>query len=82
VVILSPTPQSHWIGREQIDEAILDANLLGAGFGDPASWRPWLSILKAAYGLPLTEDERVFFAAVSGARVAPQAPVSELWAIS
>jgi hypothetical protein len=65
----------------RIDEAILDANLLGAGLGDPATWKPWLSILKAAFGLPLTEDEQVFYEAVSGARVAPQTPVSELWAI-
>jgi Terminase large subunit, T4likevirus-type, N-terminal len=65
----------------QIDQAILDQNLLGAGLGDPASWRGWLSILKAAFGLRLTEGEQAFFASVAGARVAPQAPVSELWCV-
>jgi hypothetical protein len=63
----------------RIDEAILDQNLLGAGLGDPATWEPWLAILKAAFGLPLTASEQAFFKAVSGARVAPKTPVSELW---
>jgi hypothetical protein len=65
----------------RIDQAILDPQLLGAGLGDPETWRAWLSILKATFGLPLSEDEQAFFKVVSGARVAPVAPVSELWAI-
>lgn len=36
--------------------------------------------MKAAYGLPLTQDEQAFFKSVSGAREPPTAPVSELWA--
>lgn len=66
----------------RIDEALEDPNLLGAGLGaeGTGTWLPWLSILKASYGLPLSEDEQVFFASVSGARAAPQTPVSELWA--
>jgi hypothetical protein len=65
----------------QIDAAFLDGNLLGAGLGDPATWRPRLSILKAAYGLLLSESEQAFFASVSGSRVAPKAPISELWCV-
>jgi phage terminase large subunit-like protein len=66
---------------KQIDAAFLDPNLLGAGLGDPATWQPWLAILKAAFGLPLSASEQAFFASVSGARAAPQTPVSELWCI-
>ena len=65
----------------RIDEAFLDSNLLGAGLDDVSTWKPWLSVLKATYGLRLTEDEQGFFASVSGAREAPTAPVSELWAV-
>jgi hypothetical protein len=65
----------------QIDQALRDPALLGAGLGDVGTWAPWLAILKAAYGLRLTEDELSFYKSVSGARVAPVAPVSELWPI-
>jgi hypothetical protein len=41
----------------RIDAAILDQNLLGAGLVVPETWRPWLSILKATFGLALSADE-------------------------
>jgi hypothetical protein len=60
--------------------AIEDPNLLGNGFAGP-SWNRWRSILKAAWGEPLTATERAMFAAVSGNREAPTRPVKELWCI-
>jgi hypothetical protein len=33
--------------------AIDDPNLLGASIRDPGSWKPWRSLLAAAFGLPL-----------------------------
>jgi hypothetical protein len=57
----------------RIDAAILDPQLLGAGLGDVATWRPWLAVLKAAFGLPLTEEELSFYKSVSSARGAHSA---------
>jgi phage terminase large subunit-like protein len=47
----------------QIDQAISDKNLLGAlsCFEDLSSWSPWLVLLRAAYGLPLSSGEQEIF---------------------
>jgi hypothetical protein len=47
-----------------ITEALHDQNLLGAGLGDPSSWRAWHSVLKAAFGLPLAAGESETFKAL------------------
>lgn len=65
----------------RIDQALLDPALLGAGLDDVSTWKPWLSVLKATYGLRLTAAEQTFLTSVSGGREAPAAPVSELWCI-
>jgi hypothetical protein len=44
------------------------------------SWRNWHAILKGAYGLPLTEEERTFFHEVAE-REPPGKRVRELWVI-
>ena len=45
-----------------IDRALADRNLLGAGLGPVASWATWLTVLRAGFGLPLiTEDEAIAF---------------------
>jgi hypothetical protein len=54
-----------------IAEALHDERLLGAAIDDITSWRTWLTVLKAAYALPLDEDERAIFAAVAGGRALP-----------
>ena len=64
-----------------IDRAMRDPNLLGAALGPSASWDTWIAILRAAYGLPLTEAERVAFDAVAGGREPPRKRVRELWCI-
>jgi hypothetical protein len=65
----------------EIDRALTNPKLLGAALGDPASWRTWLAVLRAAFGLRLNDKQREAFAAVAGARRPPTARVRELWAI-
>jgi hypothetical protein len=64
-----------------IDRALADKNLLGAALGDLATWRPWISVSKAAYGLQLTQSEQVLFRQVAGDRAPPRARVKELWCV-
>lgn len=66
----------------RIDRALADPRLLGAGLGDLASWRIWLTVLKAACGLPLDEAERQTFVTVAGNRAAPTSRVRELWCVA
>ena len=70
-----------YIIPRSIDQALLDANLLGAALGDPASWQTWRAVLKATFGLELNCDEARAFGSVAGSRKPPQQRVRELWAI-
>jgi hypothetical protein len=56
----------------EIDEALTDPALLGAGLGDPATWSTWLVTLRAAFGLKLDPAQRQAFAAVAGDRIPPE----------
>jgi len=63
-----------------IVEAIETAAMFGKFFpGD--SWAGWKTILKATFGLPMTEAETSFFQSVAGDRLAPTTSVRELWAV-
>ena len=62
-----------------IEDALTDPQLLGAGLGPIASWSTWLAVLKGAYGLPLSDDELATFQAVTGNRKPPSKRVDELW---
>lgn len=65
-----------------IDTALTDGNLLGAALGDLAPWRAWRVILKAAFALPLDEDEAALFFTLAGGRKPPERRVAELWVIA
>jgi hypothetical protein len=65
-----------------IDAALSDRKLLGAGLGDLASWSTWRSVLRAAFGDSLDEQQRQAFQAVAGDRKPPGRPVRELIAIA
>jgi hypothetical protein len=65
-----------------IDDALLDPNLLGAALGDPETWRTWLVVLRAAFGLPLSPEDRAIFAQLAGDREPPIARVRELWTVA
>jgi hypothetical protein len=64
-----------------IDRVLAEKRLLGAALGEPKSWQTWRTVLKAAFGLHLNQDEATAFAAVAGNRAPPSQRVRELWAI-
>src|SRR5262245_306950 len=64
-----------------VDRALLDARFLGAGLGDAATWQTWLSVLRAAFALPLSDADRQTFLEVAGGRELPAKRVRELWCV-
>ena len=50
-----------------ISQALADPNLL-ASVGDGASWSTWKTVLRAGFGLRLTNPERALFNHVAGGR--------------
>ncbi len=65
-----------------IADALTDPQLLGAALGTTIdSWRVWFTVLKGAYGLPLTADEVATFQSVTGNRKPPSKRVDELWCV-
>lgn len=67
--------------RFTVDRALTDARLLGSALGDVAPWRTWITVLRAAFGLPLTEEERATFHSIAGDRGPPSKRVRELWCV-
>jgi len=65
-----------------IDRAMTDRKLLGAALGDLSTWANWLTILKAAFALPLSDAEVEAFKTLAGGRKAPAERVQELWAVA
>ena len=65
-----------------IDRALLDKNLLGAALGDIASWSQWLAVLRAAFGLKMSDEDRAIFSKVAGERAPPGQRVNELWCVA
>jgi hypothetical protein len=57
-----------------------DPNLFGPYFSGP-SWNGWRSVLKAAHGIRLNDEELEFFRSVAG-RDPPKSKVRELWVIA
>jgi hypothetical protein len=50
-----------------IIEAMTSARLFGAMYDGP-TWKPWHAVLKAAFGLPMDDEEAAFFRLVAGNR--------------
>lgn len=65
-----------------IDKVLTDTRLLGAELGEIGTWATWLAVLKAAFALPLTDEERAIFTSVAGGRVLPLKRVRELYCIA
>jgi hypothetical protein len=65
-----------------IDHALQDPKLLGAALGEPETWATWMAVLKAGFGIALTDDERQIFASVAGSREPPSHKVDQLWAVA
>ena len=64
-----------------IAQALTDRNLLGSALGYVGPWSTWIAVLRAAFGLELTDEERAIFARVAGNRAPPSNRVRELWAV-
>ena len=64
-----------------ISEALRDPRFFRPSLEPLETWDAWRTILKAADGEPLTNDEAAFFASVSGGRSPPSEPVKEVWAV-
>ena len=64
-----------------IDQALTDPMLLGAALGDRTSWSHWISILRAAFALPMTNKDCAAFREVAGDRAPPNKRVDELWCV-
>jgi hypothetical protein len=65
-----------------IDQAFRDPRLFGAAFDDLGTWQVWLTILCAAFALPLDAGQLQTFAQISGGRLPPTRRVRELWAVA
>lgn len=63
-----------------IISAMDDPKLFEPWFTGP-TWNAWRAILKAAFGLPMTEEETAFFRSVAD-REPPAEQVKELWIIA
>jgi phage terminase large subunit-like protein len=56
--------------------------LFAATLGDLSTWQVWLTVLCAAFALPLTFEQQQLFAAIAGGRLPPLKTVRELWCIA
>jgi hypothetical protein len=65
----------------EIDRSLTNPQALGAALGDPTTWKMWLTVLRAAFGLPLTDQQQTHFRLVAGGRDPPAKRVRELWCI-
>ena len=61
-----------------ISEALRDPRFFRPSLEPLETWNAWRTILKAADGEPLTDDEAAFFESVSGGRSRPVKAVKEL----
>ena len=64
-----------------INEALSHPQLFGAALGSTETWTTWLTVLRAAAGLPLNDQQRERFITVAGGRTPPSNRVRELWAV-
>jgi terminase large subunit-like protein len=65
-----------------IDKVLTDSRLLGSMLAPIETWATWTIALKAAFALPLTDDELQTFKIIAGNRGLPSKRVRELWVIA
>jgi len=65
-----------------IDRAFRDERLFAAALGNLDTWHVWLTVLCAAFALPLTAAQLQTFAAISGGRLPPARQARELWIVA
>lgn len=64
-----------------IIRAIEDQHLFKPLFKSLDTWRAWLVVLKAIFGLEMTEEERTVFKHLTGREAPPAQPVQECWLV-
>lgn len=69
------------IAAPTIIEAASDPALWKPLFRDGETWRPWFTMAKALFGLPLDEPETELFRQCTGRAVAPATRAKEAWLI-
>ena len=62
-----------------IIDAIEDRELLGASFRDLSSWQAWLALLRAVFGLPMSEADTEAYRKHTARSRPPTKPVREVW---
>jgi hypothetical protein len=62
-------------------EAMSHPDLWGRWFSDKASWAAWLVVLRAIFGLPLSDDELDLFRRCTGRTAPPAGGACETWLI-
>lgn len=62
-----------------IIQAIRDPNLFRPVLGDLSTWSAWITVLKAAFGLPMDNDELELFTQLTGRKHAPTERAEETW---
>jgi len=65
-----------------IARAFCDKRLFAAALGDLDTWQVWLTILTAAFSLPLSAEQLQIFSTISGDRLPPTQAVRELWVVA
>jgi Terminase large subunit, ATPase domain len=64
-----------------IARAFCDKRLFAAALGDLDTWQVWLTVLCAAFALPLSAEQLQIFTNISGGRSPPTKAVRELWCV-
>jgi hypothetical protein len=64
-----------------IFDGIENPELFRRWFRDPTTWRAWFIFLRALFGIPLSEEERLIFEACTGLGEPPEGGVQEAWLI-
>ncbi len=62
-------------------DAVRDPILFKPLFRDLSSWKSWMVVLQAIFGLEMTEEERALFTTLTGRETAPNEQAEEAWLI-
>jgi hypothetical protein len=73
----APSPSAHPPVAPTVTVVAL-MKLLGPVFASD-TWSAWRAALKAAFALPMSDEERAVMETTTGRKVLPAAPVRELW---
>jgi hypothetical protein len=64
-----------------IIEAVRDPLLLGSAIKDATTFQSWFAVLKAIFGLPLSEDDANLYRSCTGRSELPERPFGTVWLI-